>query len=104
MASLAILTDWLRKKQRWGLEEHLLGLCGCAALALAPAGVQLVPCLEFIGQSPRAGALQTPPTIYDLSLHPARVVEGLWAGVFGSVTQGNHRWLKALPPTFDHLV
>jgi hypothetical protein len=99
----AMLARWSRLRP-WGAESRLLGLAGSAALAIALAGIQLVPSLEFIGQSPRGGATTAPATIYDLSIHPARVLEGIWPGFFGTITEGNRRWVQALPPTYDHLV
>jgi hypothetical protein len=99
----AVLARWWRVRT-WRAESRLLGLAGSAALAIALAGIQLVPSLEFIGQSPRGGATTAPATIYDLSIHPARVLEGIWPGFFGTITQGNRRWVQALPPTYDHLV
>ena len=47
---------------------------------------------------------QVPAAIYDFSIHPARMIEGLWPNVFGTIARGNHRWLEALPPTFDYQV
>ena len=73
-------------------------------LALLISAVQLVPGLEFISRSPRATSGQTPAVIYDNSIHPARFIEGLWPNFFGTIGQGNHRWLEALPPTYDYQV
>ncbi len=73
-------------------------------LSLVLAAIQLVPSLEFIALSPRAASGHAPAAIYDFSIHPARVIEGLWPNVIGTIAHGNHRWLEALPPTFDYLV
>jgi hypothetical protein len=97
---LLVRLCWFRA---WGVEARLLGVAGAAALALALAGVQVVPALEFIELSSR-GDGATPASVYDQSLHPARLVEGLWPGFFGSVGRGNHRWLPVLPPIYDHMV
>jgi hypothetical protein len=104
VTGVAILIRELRRKGRGALEAHLVGLGLCTALAMSLAGVQLVPCLEFVSRSPRMSALQTPASIYDHSIHPARAVEALWPSFFGTIDRGNHRWLQALPPTFDHQV
>jgi hypothetical protein len=98
----ALVRCWLYRAR--GGESRLLGIWAAAALAVAMAGVQLLPCLEFIRQSPRGGDLGTPASVYDQSLHPARVIEGIWPGIFGSIGRGNHRWVQLLPPTYDHMV
>jgi hypothetical protein len=92
------------RRRRWdSWQKPLVGLAGASLLALALTAVQLVPCLEFIAQSPRGGST-TPAQIYDFSIHPARVLETLWPNVFGTITRGNERWLEALPPTYDYQV
>ena len=102
-AATALLVRWWRTRV-WGMEARLLGLAGAAALALALSGVQLIPSLEFISQSPRVGDEPILASVYDHSLHVARVLEGIWPRFFGTVAQGNHRWIQALPPTYDHMV
>lgn len=104
LAALTLRVRWLRRDRAWGTESRLLGLAGACVLALAIAAIQLVPSLEFIALSPRAAGDQTPASIYDFSIHPARMIEGLWPNVFGTIAQGNHRWLEALPPTFDYQI
>jgi hypothetical protein len=99
-----ILVHWLRTGRRWGLCTRLLGLAGAGALAMLIGGIQLVPTLEFIALTTRAASGPTPVSVYDFSIHPARVVETIWPSVFGTVGQGNHRWLEALPPTYEFQV
>ena len=104
VAALTFLVRWVRRDRTWGTDARLLGLGGACVLALAMSAIQLVPSLEFIALSPRAGSGQVPAAIYDFSIHPARMIEGLWPNVFGTIARGNHRWLEALPPTFDYQV
>ena len=104
VVALTFLVRWVRRNRTWGTASRLLGLAGACALALAVSAVQLVPSLEFILLSPRAGSGQAPAGIFDFSIHPARLIEGLWPNVFGTIAMGNHRWLEALPPTFDYQV
>ena len=77
----------------------LVGLAGSAILAGMLAGAQLIPVLEFTGQSGRA-ADEGPHDIYPFSLDPARLAEFVWPSVFGTNFDGNRHWLTALPPTY----
>ena len=71
-------------------------------LAIAIAGVQVLPSLEFISQSPREEPPRLSASVYDQSLHPVRASRGIWPGFFGTIARGNRRWVQALPPTYDH--
>ena len=79
----------------------LVGLAGSAILAGMLAAAQLIPVLEFTGQSGRA-ADEGPHDIYPFSLEPARLAEFVWPNVFGTHFHGNRHWLTALPPTNGH--
>jgi hypothetical protein len=103
-AVTAVFLRWLRRGRTWGLEGRLLGLAGSALLALLIGAIQVIPVLEFISLSHRGSGGQTPASIYDFSIHPARLAEALWPNLFGTISQGNHRWLEALPPTFDYQI
>ena len=100
MVGFQLLTVW-RKDRRGGhksvLVPMLLGLAGAAGLAGALAGAQLLPVMEYTGQSARA-ADEGPHDIYPFSLRPVRVVEFLWPNVFGTPFHGNRSWESALPP------
>ena len=89
--------------RRGGLEGSLLGLVGAGVLAAMLAGAQLVPTLEFVGQSTR-GEESPHADVYAHSIHPARLVEWAWPNAFGSTRRTDHNWLTALPPTEDHRV
>lgn len=75
----------------------LAGLAGAAVLAGMLTSAQLLPVMEFTGQSGRAAG-EGPHDIYPFSLEPARVVEFLWPNLFGTPYHGNRSWLAALPP------
>ncbi len=94
---------WWRRRDNRSAETGLLGLAGAGLLAMAISAAQLLPCLEFIRLSLRSSE-QATSIIYDYSIHPARLFEGLWPNVFGVITPGNGRWLGALPPTHDFQV
>ncbi|HEX8203587.1 MAG TPA: hypothetical protein VF590_24135, partial [Isosphaeraceae bacterium] len=88
---------------RAGLRPRLLALAGACGLALALTAVQLLPALEFTGQTVRA-AEQGPHEIYPFSLEPYRVVELVWPNVFGVTFEENRCWLYAIPPRIEHKI
>lgn len=97
MVGLLGLMRWRRRKGSL-LGPMLVGLAGSAILAGMLAGAQLIPVLEFTGQSGRA-ADEGPHDIYPFSLDPVRLAEFVWPGVFGTHFGANRHWLTALPPT-----
>jgi hypothetical protein len=100
LAGLVLLMRWRRLRRtgaRPPLVPMLFGLLAAAAVGAAAAAAQLLPALEFAGQSGRAAA-EGPHDIYPFSLNPARVVELAWPNAFGTAYRGNRLWLGALPP------
>jgi len=100
-----LIGRWRRaraKGEQPSLVPMLAGLAGSAVLAGALAGAQLLPVLEFTGQSGRAAGEGT-HDIYPFSLNPIRVVEFLWPNLFGTPFHGNRSWLAALPPVEKHV-
>lgn len=77
------------------LVPMLGGLLLSAVVALMLSSAQLLPVLEFTGQSARAAGAG-PHDVFPFSLEPVRVVEFLWPNVFGTIFQGNRSWLMAL--------
>ena len=75
----------------------LAGLVVAAVVAASSSAAQLLPVLEFIGQSDRAAG-EGPHDVYPFSLQPFRIVELVWPNVFGTPFHGNKLWLGALPP------
>ena len=102
VAGLVVLIRW-RGRGRGRVEGTLLGLLGACVLGAAMTGAQLLPTIEFIGQSTR---VEGSPhfDIYAHSIHPACLVEWAWPGAFGSTTHRDRKWLAALPPTQDHRI
>ncbi len=101
-AGLALALQWRRRAGKAALASvaRLLGAC---VLAMALASVQMLPVLEFSGQSWRAAGI--PPThVYRYSLHPCRVAELIWPNVFGARCPENRSWLQAVPPLGGHEV
>jgi hypothetical protein len=82
-----------------GLAPTILGLVGAAAVALALAGAQIVPVLEFVSLSSRAAEFEASYDIYRFGLHPLHVLEALWPNLYGTLDRGNHSWILALPLT-----
>jgi Bacterial membrane protein YfhO len=97
---LVLLARWRRGWPGSGrvLVPMLGGLFAAAVLAGAIAAAQLLPVLEFTGQTVRA-AEEGPHEIYTFSLSPLRVVEFFWPNPFGTPFQGNRSWLSVLPPS-----
>ena len=92
--------DWRRGRPA-GLTTMLGGLAGAAVLAVALASAQLLPVLEFTGQSGRAAG-EGPHDIYPFSLEPVRLAELVWPNVFGTSFAGNRSWLALVPPSRSH--
>ena len=100
LVGFRLLSAWNRGRRdpkRSTLVPMLAGLAASAALAGALAGAQLLPVLEFTGQSVRAAG-EGPHDVYPFSLRPSRVVEFLWPNVFGTPFHGNRSWESAVPP------
>lgn len=76
----------------------LAGLIGAGVLALALAGAQLVPVLEYSRLSFRAAESLGLHDIYPYSANPLQLLDAVWPGVFGTVEGGYRSWLNALPP------
>ncbi len=92
--ALSILARWRRfrgKGARPVLVPMLAGLVLSALLAGAVSAAQLLPVLEFTGQSGRAAG-DGPHDIFPFSLHPLRVVEFFCPNLFGTPFHGNRLW------------
>jgi Bacterial membrane protein YfhO len=110
-ASPAILSAWViaglivlargrlkgREREAAALGTMLLGLAGAAVLAAVISAAQLLPVLEFLGQTGRSTS-EGNHDFYAFSLEPIRLVELVWPGVFGTHFDGNRSWLEALRP------
>ena len=75
---------------------------GCA-LAVLLAAVQLLPILEYTGQTVRA-VDDRPGRIYGFCVEPYRVVEAVWPGAFGTSWPENRSWIQALPPADERML
>ena len=91
--------DSIRRRQATGLEGRFLGLGAACLLALLLCGAQLVPVLEFMAQSNRAGNLGANGR-YVFSLSPTRLIGAFWPNVTGTVATAQD-WPLALPAGFD---
>jgi hypothetical protein len=86
---------------RLSLAIRLSGLTVAGALALALAGIQVLPVLQHIAASVRWTATGV-IDLYEASLLPYRMAEFVWPNLFGSFTHGNHYWITLLPPAGAH--
>ena len=89
----------LVRRRSSGLEGKLLGLGAACLLALALCGAQLMPVIEFMAQSNRAGNLGANGR-YVFSLSPSRLIGAFWPNVTGTVAM-SQEWPLALPASFD---
>jgi hypothetical protein len=97
IAGLGVLWRW-RLERRAGrrpyLGRTLAGLAVSALLAASLSAAQLLPVLEFAGQSTRVAG-DGAHEIYSFSLDPTRLIEFVWPNVSGTIFDGNHSWLDA---------
>ncbi len=101
VVAIGVVWLWHRRRDEARPASMLLRLAGACTLAMALAGVQVVPALEFVGQSRRMagdGAIN----VFRFSLDPFRVVELFWPNVFGRPCPENRSWLQAVPPAGEH--
>ncbi len=81
-----------------GFSRMLGGLVGGAAIALAMVGAQLLPILEYSGESFRAADAEGFHDIYPYSAHPLQLLSAVWPSFSGTLEGGYRSWLNALPP------
>ena len=79
--ALGLAWHWSRHRGEAKLATMLAKLIGACALAMALSAVQMLPSLEFSGQSWRAAGIAA-SKIYRYSLHPCRVIELIWPNVY----------------------
>lgn len=79
------------------LTGRLVGLGAAAGLAVLVIGMQLLPILEFTGQTVRA-AEDGSHELFPFSVEAWRLPEFLWPMPFGRPLERNRSWVLALPP------
>jgi hypothetical protein len=100
---LVLAGRWYRRPGEARLAPMLAGLVGACILAISLAAAQVLPTLEFFGQTWRASGIDA-TEVYRNSLDPWRLVELVWPNVFGTDGPENRSWLQAIPPAGDHEV
>ena len=95
--ALGLAWHWSRHRGEAKLATMLAKLIGACTLAMALSAVQMLPSLEFSGQSWRAAGIAASNT-YRYSLHPCRVIELIWPNVYGTSFPENRCSLQAVPP------
>jgi hypothetical protein len=91
---------WYQRPGESRLAPLFARLAGASALAAALAAVQILPTMEFARGSWRASGMSD--AAYNYSLHPCRIAELIWPGVFGTSSLENRSWLQAIPPVGGH--
>ena len=91
MAGVGFLAYWRARGWRLPLGITWLGLAGSAAMAMALSAAQLLPVVEFIQQTSRAGA-EGIHDIYPFSIEPIRFSGLLWPNLLGIPAEGNTFW------------
>ncbi len=98
-----VLATWgmaaavVMRRARGGFVPMMGGVVDASTLALAVAGAQVVPAVEFAWRSVRASETQDSYDIYRFSVHPLQVVDAIWPNAYGTVDRGNRSWIVALP-------
>ena len=83
------------------LAPRLARLMGACALTMALAAAQMLPVMEFVGQTWRADGV-TPTNLYRYSLHPCQLAELIWPNVLGTNAPEYRSWHQAIPPVGGH--
>jgi hypothetical protein len=103
LLTLAVLRGWWQRRREARLGPMLAALVAASGLAALLAGVQLVPILEYAGNTRRA-ADSRPERIYGFCVEPYRVAELVWPSAYGSSWPENRSWIQALPPAYERLL
>jgi hypothetical protein len=103
LAALAVVWRWRRCPRQSELGPMLASLTAGAALALLLAAVQLVPIVEYAGNTVRAADTQ-PDRIYGFCVEPYCIIEMVWPGAFGRFGPENRSWIQAIPPAGERQI
>jgi hypothetical protein len=103
LLTLAVLRSWWQRPREARLAPMLAVLVAASGLAAVLAGVQLVPILEYAGDTLRAVDVR-PGRIYGFCVEPYRILELVWPGAFGHFGPENRSWIQAVPPAGERQV
>jgi hypothetical protein len=101
IAAAVVVWRARRGRDARGFATMAVGLVVAMVLALAVAGAQLLPILEYTGMSFRAARSEGLHDIYPYSAHPLQLLDAIWPNVYGTLEGGYRSWLNALPPKPD---
>jgi hypothetical protein len=103
LVGLWVLGRWRQRARGAQLVRRLAALAAGCALAALLAAAQLLPILEYTGETARA-ADDRPGRIYGFCVEPYRVLEAVWPSAYGRFGPENRSWIHALPPRGERQV
>jgi hypothetical protein len=103
LIALAVLWHLRQRPREAQLGPMLAWLAAGAALAVLLAAVQLLPIVEYTGNTVRAADTR-PDRIYGFCVEPYRVIEMVWPSAFGNSWPESRSWIQALPPADERML
>ena len=94
---LWVIVRWRQRGRGPRLAPMVAALMGSCLLAVLLAAAQLLPTLEYAGNTARA-VDERPGRIFGFCVEPYRVLEMVWPGAYGRFGPANRSWLHAIPP------
>ena len=103
LLALWVIWGWRRHPQDARLAPMLATLAGASVLAILLAAAQLLPILEYAGNTARA-ADDRPGRIYGFDVEPYRMIEAVWPGAYGKFGPENRSWVHAFSPAGERQI
>jgi hypothetical protein len=103
LVGLAVVWRWRQRPREAQLGPMLAWLAAGAALAVLLAAVQLLPIVEYTGNTVRA-ADRRPERLYAFCVEPYRIIETVWPSAFGRFGPENRSWIQAIPPAGERQI
>ena len=103
LLGLWVFWRWRQCPRDARLAPMLAMLAGGCVLAVLLTAAQLLPILEYTGNTLRA-ADDRPGRIYGFCVEPYRTIEAVWPNAFGKAWPVNRSWIQALPPADERML